>query len=166
VIIVALLVVWVMFEAVRGKRASNALQVAQRRIEQEAFGLSPLRTTAERRKRVRDAVGALRLVASDRTELQQALSGIASAVRPPVRIDSLHLVRAVTGWLGSMAGAVTGSSNARAVESLHDLYRELPQRLSLDSLRLDQLRYLDVDEAGPALVRFQLSFALPSGRKD
>ena len=166
VLIVALLGAWVMFEGVRGKRASNALQIAQRRIEQDAFGLAPLRSTAEQRRMVREAVAALRLVASDRTELQQALSGVAAAVRPPVRIDSMHLVRVASGWLGSMAGAVTGTTNAHAVESLHDLYRELPRRLSLDSLRLDQLRYVDLEETGPAVVRFQLSFAIPSGRKD
>jgi len=166
VLIVALLGAWVTFEGARGKRASNALLAAHRRIEQEAFGLGPVRSTAEQRRMVREAVGALRLVASDRTDLQRALSGIASVVRAPLRIDSLRLVRAPSGWLGSMAGSVTGSTNARAVESLHDLYRELPQRLSLDSLRLDQLRYSDVEDAGPAMVRFQLSFGIPSGRKD
>ena len=167
VLLVALLGAWVLVQSIRTWKTSRELQTAQRRVEQDAFGLAPLRATANQRKMVREAVTALRLVANDRSELQQALSGIAASVRPPVRIDSLRLSRASTGWMGTLAGVVNGSTNARAVQTLHDLYRELPERLTMDSLHLDQLQYDDSGtEAAAALVRFQFSFGLRSQRKD
>ena len=166
-VLVALLGAWLMTELVREKRASSALHTAQRRVEQDAFGLAPLRSTADQRRMFRDAVAALRLVATDRAELQQVLSGIAATVRPPVRIDSLRLSRAATGWVGNLAGTVSGTTNARAVQTLHDLYRELPLRLTTDSLHLDELAYADAqDDAGAALVRFQLSLGFRTGKRD
>ena len=50
------------------------------------------------------------------------------------------------------------------ITPLHDLYRELPSRLSADSLKLDQLSYADSTRDGSALVRFQLSFGIPSAK--
>lgn len=167
VVLVGLLAGWVIVQSVRAYQAGSALQTAQRRVEQDAFALEPLRSTANQRRMVRDAVAALRLVADDRADLQQVLGGIAAAVRPPVRIDSLRLARGTSGWLGIMGGTVNGESNARAVQTLHDFYRELPERVSVDSLRLDQLQYTEREPDGPAaLVRFQLSLGVRGAPKN
>lgn len=168
VLIVSLLGAWVVIQAVRTQRTGAALQTAQRRIDQDVFALEPIRSTANQRRMVRDAVAALRLVADDRAHLQQSLSGIAAVVRAPLRIDSLSLARGAAGWMGAIAGTVSGETNARALQELHDLYRELPERLNIDSLHLDQLLYTDRENepAGGALVRFQLSFAIRSGPKN
>ena len=164
VAVVAILAGWVVLQSARAWSAGRDLQAAQHRVEQDAFGLAPLRSTANQRRMVRDAVQALRLVANDRADLQQTLSGISAAARPPISIDSLRLQRAAAGWLGSIGGTVNGPSNARAVETLHGLYRELPERLSADSVRLDQLRYGDTDtDPSAPMVRFQISFGVPYG---
>ena len=168
VILVVLLGAWTLIETVRAKRAATAVEVARRRVEHDSFGLAPLRSTASQRKLVREAVAAMRLVATDRMELQEALTNIAVVVRSPVRLDSLHLARTSEGWSAVVGGVVRGDdlSNATAVQLLHELYRELPQRLSVDSLRLDQLAYADTTSDNGAVVHFQLSFGIPSGRKD
>jgi hypothetical protein len=48
------------------------------------------------------------------------------------------------------------------VQWIHDLYREIPRRLPVDSVRLDLLTYDDTPEtdASSASVRFQLSFEI------
>jgi hypothetical protein len=160
---------WAVVQAARSHRASDALQAARGRLTRDSFALTPIRSTAGQRRLVQDAVGALRLVITDRIELQQALSGIAYAVRAPVRLDSLRLARASEGWSAVVGGSVAGETSARAVQSLNDLYRELPQRLAVDSLRLDHLTYADSPQTdgGSAVVKFQLSFGMPApARKD
>lgn len=164
--VLALLGTWTVIETARMKRTTDALQTARLRVEQDSFGLAPIRATADRRKLVRNALGAMRMVVADRVALQEALAGIAAAVRPPVRLDSLNLSRGETGWRAVMIGRVDGVTNARAVQSLHDMYRELPQRLAMDSLHLDQLAYTDSAAVSGTIVRFQLSFEISTARKD
>lgn len=167
VFVLALLGGWTILETVRTKQADNALQVAQRRIEQDSFGLAPIRSTADRRRLVRNAAAAMRTVATDRVALQEALAGVAATVRRPVRIDSLSLARGEAGWRAFLGGRVEAATNARAVQALHDMYRQIPQRLSVDSLRLEQLGYSDSGATIPgSVVRFQVSFDIPAAKKD
>lgn len=151
---------WTVYQAVAARRAAAELLDARRRVEQESFGIRPLRETADRRKLIRDAVTALRLTAGDRLELVRLLGGVAGAVVDPVSLDSLHLDRGSDGWVAAMAGRVTAPTNGRAVQALHEFYRDLPARLSVEQLTLEQLTY--ADSAGLGIVRFQLSFVLPS----
>lgn len=167
VTVVVLLAAWAMFEAGRANRAAAAVADARARLERSSVGLAPVRATANQRRLVQDARAALRLVFDDRVELQQALAGIAFAVRPPVRLDSLRLRRSSLGWSAAFDGTVAGATNAEAVQSLYDLYREIPQRMSVDSLRLDELTYPDLGaDEGTALVRFRMSFRAPGPRAD
>jgi hypothetical protein len=168
VLLLAVLGIFTMTQAVRGRQVADELRLTQRRVEQDSFGLAPVRSTATQRKLVRDAAAALRLVADDRIVLQQLLTGIADVVRPPVRVDSLSLTRGDAGWLAMLAGSVSGETSGRAVQTLHDFYGQLPQRISADSLHLDQLVYPDTGavDTGLAIVRFQLSFAIPIVSKD
>jgi hypothetical protein len=166
-LILALLGAWTVTETVRAKRAAMALETTRRQIERESFGLGPVRSTAEQRKLVRDAVVALRFATSDKIELQETLGGIASTIGERAQVDSMRLDRSAGRWRAVVSGSITGITNARAVQSLNDLYRELPQRLAADSMHLDQLGY---DDEGPlnadaSVVRFQLSFGIPSPRK-
>jgi len=164
--VVGTLALWVLVQTVRAWIAGSSLQNATRRVEQDAFGLEALRSTVSQRRMVRQAVQAMRVVAIDRADLQQTLGGIAAAVRPPVLIDSLELRRSDGGWTGVVGGNVTGPTNARAVEALHDAYRLLPQRLSIDSLHLERLTYSDdTDRPGSPLVRFQMSFGVATGNR-
>lgn len=165
VVLLILIGAWTITETVRAMRAADALQSARRHIEQDSFGLAPLRSTAAQRKLVRDAVAAVRLVGTDRIQLQEALTEIATTVQFPVRLDSVRLARTPSGWLAVLSGDIHGVTNTRAVQSLNDLYRELPERFPVDSLKLDQLAYADSAD-GAAYLRFQLSFAIPTGRKD
>ncbi|HYC51277.1 MAG TPA: hypothetical protein VEB19_09245 [Gemmatimonadaceae bacterium] len=161
IVLLALVGFWTAAETVRSVRAGTALETARRRLERDAFGLAPARATAEQRRIVRNALAAVQLASADRVRLQTALSRIADVARAPVHLDSLRMLRADDGWRAVMTGNVRSSSNARAVQALHDLYRDLPQRLPIDSLRLDRLSYPDgeqSDETG--VVRFQLSFGI------
>jgi hypothetical protein len=166
VVLVLIVGAWTVFETIRARRAADALQATRRHIEQDSFGLTRLRSTAGQRKQVREAVAAVRLVVGDRVQLQEVLTGIATAVRSPVQLDSISLTRRSSAWLAVLTGSVDGATSARAVQSLHDLYRELPDRLPVDSLKLDQLAYADSSTDGAVVVRFQMSFAVPIGRKD
>jgi hypothetical protein len=72
------------------------------------------------------------------------------------------MARSGGGWRATVSGTVVASTNARAVQSLHDLYREIPQRLAVDSVRLDHLTYGETAgvEDESAAVKFQLSFVI------
>lgn len=164
-VLLGLVGAWTITETVRARRAADELQTARRHIEQDSFGLTRLRATAGQRKLVRDAVAAVRVVAADRIQLQEALTEIATSVQYPIRLDTVRLARAPSGWLAVLSGNIHGVTNTRAVQSLNDFYRELPERLTVDSLKLDQLAYADSAD-GAAFVRFQLSFAIPTGKKD
>jgi hypothetical protein len=166
-LLLALLGAWTVTETVRTKRAAIALQTARHRIEQDSFGLGPVRSTAEQRKLVQDAVAAIRIAANDKVELQEALTGIATTLGGRAQLDSMRFERSSSGWRTVILGTVAGVTNARAVQSLNDLYRELPQRLSADSMHLDRLAYEDSGstEADASVVRFQMSFGIPSPRK-
>jgi hypothetical protein len=166
-LILAFLGAWTVTETVRAKRAAMALETARRQIERESFGLGPVRSTAEQRRLMRDAVAAVRFAASDKVELQETLSVIASTIGERAQVDSMRLHRYSGGWRAVVSGSITGLTNARAVQSLNDLYRELPHRLAADSLHLDQLAYDEegATNADASVVRFQLSFGIPSPRK-
>jgi hypothetical protein len=164
VILLFLVGAWTIVQAVRTRQLGVALQTARRDIEQDSFGLAALQSTADQRRMTRDAVAAVRYVANDKVRLQALLGEISTTISPPVRLDSVHLARGVSGWKTIVGGSVSAESNARAVQALHDLYRELPSRLSADSLKLDQLAYSDSTRDGNPLVRFQLSFAVPAAR--
>jgi hypothetical protein len=154
-------------QAFRSRDAAEALADARGRLQRDSIELAPIRSVAAQRRAATDAVEAMRLAASDRLELQQALAGIAYAVRMPVRIDTLEIRRGPEGWVAGLAGQVSAESSARAVQWVHDLSREIPRRLPVDSVRLDQLNYDEAPEAerSSASVRFQLSFdILPRGR--
>lgn len=163
VFVLALVAFWTIAETVRTVRAERALQTALRQIEQDDFGLAPLRETAGQRRLVSQALEAVRLSASDRVEIQAALAGVAAVIRPPAHVDTLHLAWSDGKWQARLVGGVESTSNARAVQTLHDFYRELPQRIPMDSLRLVRLSYGDADEStgvDRGSVQFQLSFAL------
>jgi hypothetical protein len=148
-------------EAFRARDAFAELQKARQQIDSEAFGLAGIRETAGQRRLIRDAIGAMQLSQRDRLELQSGLSTLGGIIVPPVRLDSLQLDRGSNGWVSSIAGRVTGESNARSVELLNEFYRDLPRRLGVEELSLDQLSYADGTEAEPGSVRFQISFVLP-----
>lgn len=164
VFLMALVAFWTIAETARTVRAQRALGTALHQIEQDDFGLAALRQTAAQRRMVSHALEAVHVSAADRVEVQSALAGVATVIRPPARLDSLRLAWFDGVWRAVVVGDIASTSNARAVQTLHDFYRELPQRVPLDSLRLDRLTYLDADGASRASeggnVRFQLSFAL------
>jgi hypothetical protein len=153
-------------EALRARDAASALVDARRQIEQQSVGLLPVRQTAERRKLIRDAVSALRFVARDRLELQQALNAVGGAIFDPVQLDSIVLDRGSAGWLVVLGGSITEATNGRAVQTLHDFYRDLPRRLVIDQPSLEQLVYADSGAHGRAMVRFQLAFVVPRAKTD
>lgn len=150
-------------EAFRARDAYAELRKARQQIDSEAFGLAGIRETAEQRRLIRDAIVALQLSERDRLELQNGLSTLGGSIQPPIRLDSLQLDRGSSGWVSALSGRVSAESNARSVELLHEFYRELPRRLAVEELALDQLSYADgnVDGGEPGSVRFQISFVLP-----
>ncbi|MEX2179722.1 MAG: hypothetical protein WD801_13480 [Gemmatimonadaceae bacterium] len=163
----ALVGAWAMFAALSARTAANDLRDARSQVQQESFAMLPMRATASHRKIVRDAVTALRYADADRVELQRALAAIAGAVAGPVRLDSLQLDRGASGWLAQLRGTVSAQSNGLAVQGLHDFYRRLPLRLSVEGLALDEMAYRDATApGGAARLQFQLSFELPMGVRD
>lgn len=165
VFVLALVGLWTIAETIRTVRAERAVQTALRRIEQDDFGLGPLRETASQRRLVSHALEAVRLAASDRVEIQSALAGVATVMRPPARVDTVRLTWSDGRWRAVLVGGVESTSNARAVQTLHDFYRELPQRIPLDSLSLERLAYGDADATtgiDRGSVQFRLSFSLQS----
>jgi hypothetical protein len=167
--VLVLLGVWTLTETVRARQATTSLRAARVQIAQDSFGLAPIRATADQRRLVSEAIEAVQVLASDRIALQEMLAGIAAAVRAPVRLDTMQLDRGRDGgWLVVLGGTVRETTNAQAIQSLHDVYRELPNRLSVDSLHLDSLTYADsgATDARSTLLRFQFSFAVPDRRRD
>lgn len=157
---------YAMIEAFRTRDAFAELAKTRQRIDAESFGLTGIRETADQRRLIRDAVGALRLSERDRRELQNGLSTLGGIILPPIRLDSLHLDRGSTGWISSIAGQVAAESSARSVELLHEFYRDLPRRLGVEELSLGQLSYADENpETGASgSVRFQIHFVIPYSR--
>ena len=167
VVVAGLVAIWTLWTAISAREAASDLASARQRIEQESFGMLPLRETADQRRMIQDAVSALRFAQSDRAELQRALAGIAASVAGTVRMDSLHMDRGTNGWVAALNGTVTGTSNAVAVQALHDFYRQMPARLPVEALALEELSYADADpQSGRVSVRFRVSFELPTGTRD
>jgi hypothetical protein len=164
VFLMTLVAFWTIAETVRTVRADRALRTALHQIRRDDSGLAPVRETAAQRRMVSHALRAVRLSATDRVEVQSALAGVGAVMRPPAHLDSLRLAWSDGLWRAVVVGGIESTSNARAVQALHDFYRELPHRVPLDSLRLDRLTYggvgSDADDAEGGSVRFQLSFAL------
>jgi hypothetical protein len=108
----------------------------------------------------------MRFVSNERMELQQTLMGIADAVRRPLEIDSLRLAMTAGGWQALLLGQASGPTSARAIVALNEAYGELPQRLPVDSIHLDELSYPDSSstDAGTR-VRFQISFGVAGNRR-
>lgn len=155
--------VWAMLQAFDARRADDELRRTQRRLEQMTFDVGPIRQTAEQRRLVRDATAMLRLVRRDRGELQNALASISAGIGGPIRLDSLALERASNGWLAAVAGTALGATSGAAVQSLHDFYRDIPRRLVVEELALEQLAYADTVVAGgrAAIISFLISFVVP-----
>lgn len=157
---------WAVFQAVDARRADDRLRDARRRVELLGANVGPLRQTAEQRRLVRDANSLARISASDRVQLQDMLAAVSRGIAGPIRLDSLHLERGGAGWIAALAGSAHGTTSGGAVQALHDFYRDLPRRLAIEELGLEQMAYVDTtDTDGRARVNFQLSFVVP-GRKD
>lgn len=155
---------WTAYQAISARKATVELLDARRRVEQESFGIRPVTETADQRRLMRDAITALRWAGRERLDLARLLARLADAVAAPVALDSIHLDRGTDGWVAAMAGRVTAETNGRAVQALNEFYRDLPQRLGIEQLNLEQLSYAD-SAGGAAAVRFQLSFVLLAGKE-
>ena len=149
-----------LLESVRAHDAMTRLRATNTTIEQQSFGMLSMRQTAEQRKLISDAVSALRRAEEDRRHVREAMAAVAGAALPPVRLDSLHMTRAGNGWDSHVAGNVQATTNARSIELIHEFYRELPRRLSIEELQLEELAYAD-SSAAPGAVRFRMSFFVP-----
>ena len=169
VALVVLLAGLASIQAFRSYEAASVLRDERARVARDSLSMAPIRAVAAQRRAAYGAVEAMGLATRDRSDLQRALAGIASAVRTPVELDSLELARADDGWRVVLSGRVASESNARAVQWLNDLYREIPRRVRVDSVKLDQLTYDESNEPAASIVasvRFQLSFLISLGRRD
>lgn len=154
---------WAVFHAIDARQADRDLRRTRQQVEQISASLGPVRQTATQRRLVRDADSLLQVSVSDRAELQRSLAAISNGIAGPIRMDSLHLERGTGSWIAALAGSAVGATSGLAVQSLHDFYRDLPRRLVVEELSLDQMAYVDTtttDGTG-ALVRFQVSFVIP-----
>lgn len=165
--LIALLVgAWTVFGAVQARGATDDLARAETRILQDSFGLAGVRSTAEQRKLIRNAQAALRIVATDRADLQQTIASVAGSIAPRLRLDSMALTRNGDGWSVVLGGMAGGETSARAVQNLNDFYQQLPRHLVLHDLSLDRMSYVDSSGATDAAVRFEVSFAAPPPRRN
>ena len=126
-----------------------------------------MRETADQRKLIRDAMAAVRFATKERNELQQTLGAVGSAVNYPVRLDSIRLDFGTDSWIVLLGGTIVAETNGRAVQGLNDFYRDLPRRLVLEDLRLEQLTYADSGAAattGRAVIGFGLTFVVPTSK--
>lgn len=167
IIVAALVGMFAVAQTIRARQASRSLQDARRRIEQESFGIASMRETADQRKLIRDAMAAVRFATKERNELQQTLGAVGSAVNYPVRLDSIRLDFGTDSWIVLLGGTIVAETNGRAVQGLNDFYRDLPRRLVLEDLRLEQLTYADSGAAantGRAVIGFGLTFVVPTSR--
>ena len=161
--VAAAVAAFAIYSAYDAGAAARQLNDARQRIEQQSFGMSSIRQTAQQRKLIRDATALLQLVEDDRRLLRQGLVSLAGAALPPVRLDSVHVEQGPNGWLASIAGSIEGASHARSIELLHEFYRDLPRKLEIQDLVLEQMEYADGSPSGdqrPA-VRFRMSFMVP-----
>jgi hypothetical protein len=152
---------WAVLQALDARRADEELRATLRRLEQYGVSAMPLRQTAEQRRLARDAGEIVRISAADRAALQAALVAISGGIVGPIRLDSLGLERGSNGWVAELVGTAAGASSGGAVQALHDFYRDLPRRLVVEELALDQMAYRDTASDAGVRVAFQLSFVIP-----
>ena len=166
-VVAIVLAAWTAYGVLDARRAASDLAVAQRRVQQDSFGVASIRKTAAQRKLMRDAQVALHSVAADRTQLQRIIVNMATALNERIRVDSIGLNRTLQGWTVAVDGTASGETSARAVQTLHDFYQELPRRMTVNDLSLERLAYVDSATVGSA-VRFALTFAVSAraGGKD
>ena len=162
ILVAAVVAGFALFSAYQAREAGNRLRAMRPRLEQESFGLGPVRQTANQRRLIRDALALLGLVEGDRRQLRTSLASLSAAALPPVRLDDIHLARGNDGWSATVAGSVNTESTARSVELLHEFYRDLPKQLRVEQLVLQDLVYENVPaEVTMRGVRFRLAFVLP-----
>ena len=151
------------YSAYDARSVAGELRAARQRIEQQSFGLASIRQTADQRKLVRDAVALLQVVEDDRRALRESLASLAGAALPPVRLDSLQFDQGPNGWIASVTGRVEGASHGRSVELLHEFYRDLPRKIDVEEMSLDQMEYADGDSETDVnrAVKFRMSFVVP-----
>jgi hypothetical protein len=161
VVATAAIGVWALFQSMNARRTDAELRATLRQLEQHSTSVAPLRQTAEQRRLVRDAGDVVRISIRDRQELQAALTAIGGGIVGPIRLDSLSLHRGSNGWIAGLSGTAAGTTSGGAVQALHDFYRDLPRRLIVEELALDQMSYRDTTDVSVVSVGFQLSFILP-----
>lgn len=159
--VAAAVALFAVYGAWDARSAAKELNATRQRIEQQSFGLSSIRQTAQQRKLVRDAIALLQLVEDDRRSLRQGLASLAGLALPTVRLDSVHVEQGPNGWMAIIAGRIEGESHARSVELLHEFYREIPRRLEVQDLVLDQMDYADGNGDERRAVKFRMSFMMP-----
>ncbi len=156
--------IWALSQAFAAKASADALHDSRRRIEAESFDFAPARSTADRRRTIRDAVAAVRQAQEERASLQRNLASIANSVPSAITLDSISLEQGPSTWQATMGGTATGPTSAQAVQSLGDFYRRLGSLAPVESLSLNQLSYSDT--TGRSLVRFEVRFGVRSGSRD
>lgn len=157
--------IWSMAQALDARRTDSRLREVRGQLDAAMSGVASVRQTADQRRLMRDASGLLRLSVADRSALQNSLAAIGAGVAGPIRLDSLQLDRGSNGWVASLTGTAAGGTGGGAVQALHDFYRDLPRRVAVEELALDQMAYADTSEGDyGSVIRFQLSFVLPQAR--
>lgn len=152
-------------QAFRSYDAVRSLRAAELRLGQAAASLAPLRSVALQRRAAEHAVHAVRLASEDRAAIQSVLVGISASLGAAIRLDSLDMQWTGDHWAVALTGQASSESNARAVQWVNDFYREIPRRVPVESVALDQLTYRDESSPGEASVGFRLSFDFTPERR-
>lgn len=132
-------------------------------LERRAAPLQPLREIAVKRQQAAGQIAAIQQVAAERAKLQQLLQGLSLAPEAGVAIDAFHAQRDAVGWNATVAGSAASYTASDAVSSVHRFYRELPQFVGANSIKLDNLTWGDsvAARAGVTRMAFNLSYTAP-----
>ena len=138
-----LALVLAVFSTISVSRAAGTLRAARALAEQEMARTAAAMQVIENRRQNFQRTETLRAHAADRQHLAEILNALRLAQPPNVGLSAAALARTSDGWTADISGSAAGSTGAQVVRGVDEFYRDIQQRLPLQSVSLDAF-----DQAG------------------
>lgn len=149
--VLALAAVGWAWTAVRAEaRARDSVRELEQQLEERVVPLAAVRPVIDERQAHNLRLAFLAGLQAERMRLQDLLRAVALAAPAAIRLDHLSVARVEADWHVALAGRAEATTSAVAVRAIDRLFRELPRRIPVRDLTLDQLADATgaADEAG------------------
>lgn len=141
----------------------SRIETLQHALERRVAPVQPIRDVVKRRQLATQQLNAVRIVAEERTRLQQIIQAIAVAPGAGINIEDFDSERDQTNWHATLGGGAESGSAADVVSLVHQYYRELPRIVGSGDVSLDNLKWVDsTGVTGFVAVHFALHFSAPT----